>query len=159
MTSDPVAIVTGAARGIGSATARFLAADGWRLGLVDVCADDPVLSYPLGTKDELDATAAACGFDPVIVVGDVRDQHALDDAVAQVVERFGRLDAVVSAVGAVAGGPMSWETDDAVWSTMLDINVTGVWHLIRAAVPALLGVDEAERDGRVVVVSSAAAMQ
>lgn len=157
MNERRVAIVTGAARGIGSATARFLAADGWRLGLLDICADDPVLDYALGTKEELEATAAACGVDPVVVVADVRDAAAVDDAVAQVLDRFGRLDAAISAVGAIAGGPMGWQTAEAVWSTMLDINLTGVWHLVRAAVPALLDVDEAEREGRLVVVSSAAA--
>ncbi|MEO1064496.1 MAG: mycofactocin-coupled SDR family oxidoreductase [Actinomycetota bacterium] len=156
MSDDRVAIVTGAARGIGSATARFLAADGWRLGLIDICADDPVLDYPLGTKAELDATAAACGMDPVVVVADVRDPAAVDDAVAQTVDRFGRLDAAISAVGGIAGGPMGWQTGDAIWNTMIDINLTGVWHLIRAAVPELVAVDESERQGRLVVVSSAA---
>ncbi|MEM8904534.1 MAG: mycofactocin-coupled SDR family oxidoreductase [Actinomycetota bacterium] len=156
MTEERVAIVTGAARGIGSATARFLAADGWRLGLVDICTDDPVLAYSLGTKDELDGTAAACGPDPVVVAADVRDPAAIADAVAQVVDRFGRVDAAISAVGAIAGGPMGWQTDDEVWAAMIDINLTGVWNLVRAAVPALLDVDEAEREGRLVVVSSAA---
>ena len=52
---------------------------------------------------------------------------------------------------------MGWDTGDDVWQTMLDINLTGVWHLARAAVPELLAVDEVEREGRVVIVSSAAA--
>jgi SDR family mycofactocin-dependent oxidoreductase len=158
MNDEPVAIVTGAARGIGAATARFLAADGWRLALVDVCHDDPVLSYPLATRAELDATAAACGPDTLTVVADVRDQRALDSAVAEVVELHGRLDAAVAAAGAIAGGPRGWETDENVWSTMLDINLGGVWRLARAAVPALLAVPRVERQGRFVAVASTAAI-
>ena len=61
MTETPVAIVTGGARGIGSATARALSAEGWRLLLVDRCADDPALRYPLATQADLDAVVAACG--------------------------------------------------------------------------------------------------
>jgi SDR family mycofactocin-dependent oxidoreductase len=147
----PVGLITGAARGIGAATARRLAAAGWRLVLVDRCADDPALDYPLATRADLDAVAAASGA--VAVVADVRDQAALDAAVATAVDRFGGLDAAVAVAGCVSGGHPAWETGDAAWSAMLDENVTGVWRLAKAAVPAILE-RPAPRAGRFVAVSS-----
>ncbi len=156
----PVGVITGAARGIGAAVARSLSAAGWRLGLVDVCDDDPALAYSLATPDDLDATARTLPGEAVTAVVDVRDQDALDAAVTAVVDRFGRLDAAVSAAGAIAGGPSAWETTEATWSVMLDVNLTGVWRLARAAVPALLAAEPPEptgRRGRFVAVTSAAA--
>jgi SDR family mycofactocin-dependent oxidoreductase len=150
--AGPVAVITGAARGIGAATAHRLAGAGWRLVLVDRCADDPALGYPLATREDLDTTAAATGG--LAVVGDVRDQAALDGAVALAVERFGGLDAALAVAGCITGGVPVWEMDDAAWAVMFSVNVTGVMQLARAAVPALLA-RPAPRAGRFVAVSSA----
>jgi SDR family mycofactocin-dependent oxidoreductase len=151
-----VAIVTGAGRGIGAATARALAGDGWSLVLVDRCTDDPALAYPLATPAELDAVVDECGGADgraLAVVADVRDQSGLDAAVALAEERFGGLDAAVAAAGCIAGGWPSWQTPEAVWQAMVGVNLEGVWRLATAAVPALLRRPQ-PREGRFVAVSS-----
>jgi SDR family mycofactocin-dependent oxidoreductase len=152
----PTAIITGAARGIGAATALRLSAAGWRLVLFDRCADDPSLPYPLASKDDLDAIVDACGGPSVAlgVVGDVRDSDALDRAVALAVDRFEGLDAAVAVAGCMAGGQDGWTTSDEIWDVALDINLHGVRRLARAAIPALLA-QEPPRHGRFLAVSSA----
>ena len=148
-----VALVTGAARGIGAATARRLAGAGWRLVLFDRCADDPALSYPLATPADLEAVIAACGGADHArpFIGDVRDQGALDGAVALAEETFGGLDAAVAVAGCIAGGQPAWETPDEQWAAMIGVNLEGVWRLANAAVPALLH----RGRGRFVAISSA----
>jgi SDR family mycofactocin-dependent oxidoreductase len=152
-----VALVTGAARGIGAACARRLAADGYSVVAVDICGDDPSLGYPLGSRNELDAVVDGCGPNAVAVVADVRDGVALDAAVALAVERFGGLDAVVAAAGVMSGGAPTWETSEEVWSINVDINLTGVWRTARAALPAMLARAQ-PRSGRFVAISSAAGL-
>jgi SDR family mycofactocin-dependent oxidoreductase len=154
--TGPVAVITGAARGIGAATAAMLADAGWRLVLVDRLSDDPDLPYALARPEDLDAVVARCGG-PDVAVGmkaDVRDQAGLDGAVSAAVERFGGLDAAVAVAGAIAGGQEAWRTSDEIWSSMLSINLEGTWRLARAAVPALLERPE-PRHGRFVAVASA----
>jgi SDR family mycofactocin-dependent oxidoreductase len=150
-----VAILTGAARGIGAATARLLAADGWQLVLVDRAEDDAALPYALATKAELEAVAAETGGIPI--VADVRDQAALDAAVAEAERRFGGLDAALAVAGCIVGAPGGWATDDSAWGVTIGINLEGVHRLARAAVPALLR-RPAPRSGRFVAVSSAAGL-
>ncbi len=145
MTGQPtgVALVTGAARGIGAATVDALVADGWAVVATDACHDDPSLTYPLATPAELEALGARHGGQVVTVVADVRDDAALHRAVDTAVGEFGRLDAAIACAGVLVGGHPAWETDEASWAVQLDVNLTGVWRLARAAVPALLEPAEA----------------
>lgn len=161
--SVPVAVVTGGARGMGAATALRLVAAGWRVAVLDLGAtsDEPGATdlpspYRPATAADLRATVDECGPAAEGVAVDVRDSAALTAAVDDVVDRHGRLDAVVAAAGAVAGGPPGWEATDDVWHAMLDVNLTGVFHLARATIPHLLARPEPRR-GRFVAVASSAA--
>lgn len=153
---SPVAIVTGAARGIGAATVRTLASQGWSVLAVDRCADDPNLGYRLGSRAELEAVADSAGPDVVAAVADVRDADALGAAVAEAEARWGGLDAAVAVAGVIVGGVNGWELPVAQERAVLEVNLLGVMHLAHAAVPALLRRPEPRR-GRFLAVASAAA--
>ncbi len=114
------------------------------------------LPYQPASGTDLDVAAADCLGAGEPWAADVRDAEALTLIVDAVVERHGRLDVAVAAAGAVAGGPPLWETDDRTWRSMIDINLTGVFNLVRATVPHLLAGPAPER-ARVVAVASAAA--
>ena len=155
MTGTQVAVVTGAARGIGAAVVRRLARDGWAVVAVDRCADDPGVPYPLASEEQL---AALAGTFPEVraVRADVRDCAAVAGAIKLAEREFGRLDATVAAAAVILGGGPAWELSDADWRTLLDVDVTGVLNLARAAIPALLRSPQ-PRHGRFVALTSAAA--
>lgn len=156
MDTAPVAVVTGAARGIGAATVRTLAGRGWGVVAIDRCADDPAVPYPLATIDQLHSLAAEYDESVLPVVADVRDRDALAAAVGLAEERFGRVDAAVAAAGVITGGGRAlWETDAGDHAAMFDICVHGVANLARAAVPAMLRRTETGA-GRFIALASAA---
>ncbi len=150
-----VAIVTGAARGIGAATVDALINDGFRVVAVDRCRDLPDIPYSMATPADLDAVVARHGDAVLGLVGDVRSSTDMGLAVETATRHFGRLDAVVAAAGVIAGGTPLWEMSDASWDAVWSVNVLGTRRLIEAAVPAILG-SSARRDGRIVAVASAA---
>jgi SDR family mycofactocin-dependent oxidoreductase len=159
--SARVALVTGAARGIGAATVLGLVDAGWSVLAVDVAADDPSLPYSMGTLAELTAVVAEgarrAGTDRVHAhVADVRDLAGVQAAVAEAERRWGGLDAAVAAAGVIAGGLPQWQLPPEQEQAVLDVNLGGVLNLARAAVPALLRRPE-PRAGRFLAVASAAA--
>ncbi len=157
-----VAVVTGAARGIGAATTWGLAAAGWSVVAVDRAADDPRIPYPLGTRAELDdvvARAEALGAGPGTVlahVADTTDPEGIGVAVAIAEERFGGLDAMVAVAGVIAGGTPLWEMPAAQVDAVLAVDLGGPVTAARVGVPALLR-RPAPRQGRFLAVASAAA--
>jgi SDR family mycofactocin-dependent oxidoreductase len=154
-----VALVTGAARGIGAATVLALARRGWAVLAVDLAADDPALPYPMGTKAGLSTVVDGVrrsGGRARACVADVRDPEALVAAVAEAEREWGGLDAAVAAAGVIAGGVPAWEVPPGQEQAVLEVNLRGVLNLARAAVPALLR-RPPPRSGRFLAVASAAA--
>jgi SDR family mycofactocin-dependent oxidoreductase len=166
-----VAVVTGAARGIGAATVRGLAAAGWAVVAVDRASDDPRLPYPMGTEAQLrGVVASACALVPrseantdglaldgvVSVIADTTDPEALAGAVAEAEERFGGLDAMVCVAGVIAGGVPLWEMPGDQLGAVLGVDLGGPVTAARVAIPAMLR-RPPPRHGRFVAVASAAA--
>ncbi|MFF9061085.1 SDR family oxidoreductase [Streptomyces sp. NPDC101213] len=152
------ALITGAARGIGRATAIAFAKEGADLVLLDICADDPGCPYPLGTASQLKATAEECraaGASVVEQAGDVRVAEDLRAAANSALDRFGAVDVLVNNAGIAApsGRPVH-EIEEDEWALMLDIDLNGSWRAMRAVLPAMV----TQRSGSVINVSSTAGM-
>ena len=150
-----VAIVTGAARGIGAAVVDGLAGSGWTVVAVDLCADVKGVDYPMSRPADLDSVAARWPGQVHAVIADVRDAEALAAVVLQTERDHGGLDAAVAAAAVIAGGKALWNEPPQTLATLWDNDVRGTWHLATAAVPALLRRPE-PRSGRFVAIASAA---
>jgi SDR family mycofactocin-dependent oxidoreductase len=147
-----VALITGAARGIGRATALRLAAEGADVVCVDLGAAVDTVVYEAPAPDMVVDTAneaEACGVRALAVTADVRDGEAMSRAVAQAVDTLGGLDIVVAAAGIDSWAP-AWELSQEQWDAMIGVNLTGVWQTAKAAAPALI----ARGGGSIVLIGS-----
>jgi SDR family mycofactocin-dependent oxidoreductase len=148
-----VAFITGAARGQGREHAIRLAEEGADIIAVDVCRDIEGAPYPLATEADLDETAALVRkLDRRIVTAqaDVRDVEGLRTALQQGVDELGPPDVVIANAG-ISGSPAPAALiEETAWQTMLDINITGVWHTVKVALPHMSN----RRGGSIILVSS-----
>jgi SDR family mycofactocin-dependent oxidoreductase len=147
-----VAFVTGGARGQGRAHALALAAEGADIAIADVPGPMTSLTYPLGTEEDLRGTAKdveELGGRCLPITMDVRDPAVVGAAVEETVSRLGSLDIVVANAGIVSTGPLE-EVTDEIWHQLVDTNLTGAFHMLRAAIPVM----RRQRFGRIVVTSS-----
>jgi NAD(P)-dependent dehydrogenase (short-subunit alcohol dehydrogenase family) len=136
-----VALVTGAGRGIGRATAQKLSAEGFHTALL---ARD---------RHQLDETAAQCESPTLVLPADVTDAEQLESAFAEIEKQWGPVEILVANAG---GGQSSRldRTTDADWQRMLDLNLTAPFRCLRRAIPAMREAGW----GRIVVVASTAAL-
>jgi SDR family mycofactocin-dependent oxidoreductase len=138
--TDKVALITGAARGIGRAQAVRFAQEGADIVALDVCGPVETVVIPHSTPADLEQTAAvvaATGARVHTEIVDVRDLAGVQAATDRGVERFGGLDVVCATAGITSRG-LAVDLDEDTWCTMLDVNLTGVWHTCRAGAPHLI---------------------
>jgi len=154
-----VAFISGAARGQGRSHAIRLAEEGADIIAVDLCAQVDSVPYPMATPEDLDQTVQAVeALDRRIVArrGDVRDLAALQAVVDEgVAELGGRLDIVSANAGIASTDASTTDISEQSWADMIDINLTGVWHTVKAAVPHMIA---AGNGGSIVLTSSAAGL-
>jgi SDR family mycofactocin-dependent oxidoreductase len=151
-----VAVITGAARGQGRAHAVRFAEEGADIIAMDICRDVETVPYDGARPEDLEETVAAVErLDRRIIATqtDVRDGRAVTEAVDKGVAELGRLDIVVANAG-ITSYIRAEEMDEESWSTMIATNLTGVWHVCRAAMPHMI---EAGRGGSIVLTGSSAA--
>lgn len=131
-----VALVTGAAQGLGYATALRLRAEGFTVAVNDISDDG-----------RLAALAEQTGG--LAVPGDIADPSAVTGMTAAVVAAFGRLDVLVANAAAMAMGPFL-EQDPAIWWRQIEVNLSGHFRLVQAVVPHM----RAAGAGRIVLIAS-----
>ncbi|MEV1064009.1 mycofactocin-coupled SDR family oxidoreductase [Streptomyces sp. NPDC050263] len=149
-----VAFITGAARGQGRSHAVRLAEEGADIIAVDVCKQLDGVTFAMSTPDDLNETVEQVqklGRRIHAVQADVRDLQALDAAVAEGVERFGRLDIVCANAGLGSEGKRMHEMDEKTWRDMIDVNLTGVWLTAKVSIPHIIA---GGRGGSIILTSS-----
>ena len=134
-----VAFITGAARGQGRSHALTLAREGADIIAVDIAKQIDSVPYPMATPDDLAETVKQVeALDRRIVAAeaDVRDYDTLKQALDEGVAELGRLDIVSANAGVFGFGPVQ-ELAEQTWRDMIDVNLTGEWHAVKAAIPHL----------------------
>ena len=138
-----IALISGASRGIGRATAHRFAQEGAHL-VVNSTTDEGAA--------RIEAEARALGVQALGVRADVAIREQVDHLVTTALERFGRIDVLVNNAGVYTLGAMipPWDYTDADWDRLMAINLSSVFYLTRAVIPAMLQ----RREGAIVNVTS-----
>lgn len=148
-----VALITGAARGLGRAHALRLAQEGACIAALDICKDVASAHTNLAQPSDMDETVRQVeesGGRIFASSTDVRVFEEVQAAVDECVRRFGSID-IVCANAAITSFAPAWEITAEAWRDVLDVNLTGTWHTAKAAIPSMIS---AGRGGSIVFVNS-----
>lgn len=150
--ANRVAFITGAGRGQGASHALRLAELGADVAIIDLGDAGSVTTprYATATRREMENVAASIcrlGRRAIVIEADVRSAEQMAQAGQRTVEELGQIDFVIANAGITDAFAPTWEIAPQNWQTMIDINLTGAFHTIRATVPHMLS----EPDGRGVV--------
>jgi NAD(P)-dependent dehydrogenase (short-subunit alcohol dehydrogenase family) len=135
-----VVLITGAARGIGRATAEVFASQGATIVACDIAGTVTQAQASTSSRQDLDQTehaVRAVGGTCLTQLVDVREQDSVDAAVRAAIGEFGHLDVVVANAGIMLSKPF-WEVDEHEWRAVLEINVGGVWRIAKAVAPQMI---------------------
>lgn len=138
--SGRVALITGAAKGQGRATALELARYGVNIAALDVAREVAYPSYSQGSGDDLASLVQECqkiGVQALGIEADVRDNGAISEGIQQVSKSFGKIDILFNNAGICAYG-LAHELSEEAWDAMLDINLKGSWIVGRHVIPRMI---------------------
>ncbi|MBO0852727.1 MAG: mycofactocin-coupled SDR family oxidoreductase [Nocardia sp.] len=149
-----VAIVTGGARGQGRSHAVTLAEAGADIVVCDIAAQIDSVAYPLAADEDLAETVRLVGKTGrrcIAVTADVRSREQVDAVAERAISEFGRIDILLANAGIASNATVA-RMPEQMWQDMIDVNLTGTFHSIRAVLPHML-----ERGyGRIVATASIA---
>lgn len=156
-----VAFITGAAQGQGRSHAVRLAQEGANIVVLDICEQIPTMRHEMGTPEDLAETVRlveATGQRIVSGKADIRDFAAVSAVVDRGLAEFGQIDIVCANAGITGQyGPIGgWEIPAERWRDVVDVDLTGTWHTLKAAVPSMI---DRGAGGAIVITSSAAGLK
>jgi SDR family mycofactocin-dependent oxidoreductase len=146
--------ITGGARGQGRSHAVAFAREGADIVVCDAVAPIDTVPYDLPTPDDLDETVRQVeDLDRRCVAeqADVRDRAAVESVVERGIAEFGKIDICLANAGIFTFSTIA-DMDDTTWNTMIDVNLTGVFHTLRAVLPSM----REQGSGRIIATSSMA---
>ncbi|MBL1097645.1 mycofactocin-coupled SDR family oxidoreductase [Streptomyces coffeae] len=152
-----VALVTGAARGMGRSHAVRLAQEGADIVAVDLCTDLETAPYPGANGQDLASTTQLVeqlGRRILARRADTRNFNELQGVVDEAIAEFGHIDVVCANAGMSSFG-FSWELTDEAWQEIIDVNLTGSWKTVKAVIPHMI---ERNEGGSLVFISSTAGL-
>jgi SDR family mycofactocin-dependent oxidoreductase len=156
---NKVAVVTGAARGVGRSVAVRFAEEGADVICLDICSEVGSIEYPMAMSADLEETAelvGRTGRHAAIYRADVRDFDQLDTSIKAGLAQFGRIDVVCANAGVCGYVRNTWDMTVAQWTETIDTNLTGVWNTVRATIPTII---DQGAGGSIVIMSSTAGLR